>query len=318
MAGVGRLELPTFRLTGEYSTIELHPNLAEGVGFEPTEPVKALSFSKTSPLNRSGNLPCILYNIITVLHNDFIQKSCYKTRKVTLNKGICIMFSRLILFLVLSLFCSQSFGLYLPAKHDSEVSFGGTIDYDSMKSAWVPGQRFDYEKIMLSAHLLKKSIHKNFDIVTNYHLAHKKGVIQTQLTYHLCCEKKDLIFLSLSGGLNTNIKAHGGGGVEIHFDNVILFSSLTHRKEFRGGLIWYMGKEEQFHIGAIADVHFNKEHNNPGDPKGISTHYGLIVGFKLDSKGQKVIDNLSKELSKKSELILGDEEVEEVKTESKK
>ena len=201
---------------------------------------------------------------------------------------------RLFLPLVLALFPLYVHSLYLPSRGDTEVSAAISMDIDSLASSWRPGEKFDYEKILFSAHLLKKSLGENFDVVTNYHLAHKKGVVQTQLVYHLCCGEKDVVNASLSAGLNTNVQFHGGLGIEILLDNFTLFVSGTHRKEFRAGLISYFS-DGNFHAGIIGDF-MVADHNNPGDPEGIKTYFGLVLGFNIDSRGQKAIDEIQKKL----------------------
>jgi len=188
-----------------------------------------------------------------------------------------------LLWTVLLLFPFFANALYLPSRSNVEVSVSASMSHESIVS--MGSDNFNYNDILVSAHLLKKAVNSKFDFVTNYHLSHGKGTVQTQLVYHLCCESADRVYLALSGGLNTDIQVHGGGGIEVIFSNLTLFVSGTHRKEFRGGFIVYFGAHNDFHVGALMDLHLNE-----GSIE--ERYYGLIFGFHLDKKGEAVIDKI--------------------------
>ncbi len=199
-----------------------------------------------------------------------------------------------IFILIVSLFYSfTSLALYLPARSSSELLMSFTADQDTLTSVFDPNEEFSYKDIVVSAHLLKRNIGTKFDIVTNYHLYHKKGMFQTQLVYHLCCEEKDYVYFSVLGGLTTDIELHGGGAVELLFNSLSFFVAIDHTEELRIGLMWYFGPAERFRIGLVADLLHGTFHNKSQLNGKYHNYYGIILGFHPDKRGESAIKSLT-------------------------
>ena len=198
---------------------------------------------------------------------------------------------KLLFGLICLLFSFDSFSYYLPSRNEAEVAIVISHDINNLLDIAEDIENFDVNKFSFSAHLLKKQINEKFDMVSNFYLAHKKGVAQVQLTYHLCCEGKDVVFVSMSSGISSDIKAHGGLGIEIYFNNLVIFGAGTHRKDFRVGSLYHIGEKKNFGVGLITDF-FPRSDGN-----GYSKNIGLYLSLRIDSRGQETIEIIKEKLS---------------------
>ena len=185
---------------------------------------------------------------------------------------------------------SNAFAYYLPAPEGAFFSMSASASKEDSLSLL----KADFDKnktVLLSAHLLKSQVSENIDLVSNYHISYHKGTIQTQAIYHLCCEDQTLINLAIIGGLSTDIYVHFGGAIELVFDRAILFFSLNSNNNFRGGLIYYLEKYNFLHLGVVTDFIHNKNHEDHTQDN-YKPLFGIILGFRIDLKGQKTINKI--------------------------